>query len=183
MPRHRRFLQLRSAWLCPTLVSTAHRHRRSRRCSSTAWQTVQLGPDANSLTQGQYRRAGTVHRLGEVSYGVGDTVGLFPMSAVGRSLFAVGQYHRYSVRCSARVGLETDPLPAVYSRPDRFGWGTRVAAASLYADDTQSFGSCRRCTLHSFRAAWLRVLMTSGYGCGPTGCSSAWQRRTYLTHS
>jgi len=26
--------------------------------------------------------------------------------------------------------------------------------------------------MHSFRAACLRVLMTSGYGCGPIGCSS-----------
>jgi len=45
----------------------------------------------------------------------------------------------------------------------------------LYADDTQIFGSCR--PLHSSRAACLRVLMTSGYGCGPTGCSSTWRRR------
>jgi len=36
-----------------------------------------------------------------------------------------------------------------------------------------------RATLHSFRAACLRVLMTSGYGCGPTGCSSTWQRRAF----
>jgi len=49
-----------------------------------------------------------------------------------------------------------------------------VAAASLrrwHAD----FAPVVRATLHSFRAACLSLC----YGCGPTGCSSTWQRRTF----
>jgi len=58
----------------------------------------------------------------------------------------------------------------VYSRPDRSSSDTRVAAESTPM--TRRFLAPVVCaTLHSFRATCLHVLMTSGYGCSPTGCT------------
>jgi len=85
------------------------------------------------------------------------TDGLFRISAVCSLWVIINASTGCPVWWSARVGLGTNPLPPVYSRPDQSSWDTRVAAASLrwwHAD------------------FWLlRVLMTSGCGCGPTGCS------------
>jgi len=51
------------------------------------------------------------------------------------------------VRCPARFGLGTDPLPAVYSRPYWFISlvETHGLRPHLYADDTPIFGSCLVC--------------------------------------
>jgi len=67
-----------------------------------------------------------VHHL-EVSYGVSDTVHRWFVSYLSRRSQSVGcgstsslpKAVLFGVPGPARVGLGTDPLPAVYSRPDR----------------------------------------------------------------
>jgi len=92
------------------------------------------------------------------------TDGLFRISAVDRSLFAVGQHHRIQrPSCSvSRKGRSWDyPFPAVYCRPDWSSWDTLVAAASLrrwHADCWLPSSAMRRCTDRSRVSAciWMR---------------------------
>jgi len=79
-----------------------------------------------------------------------------------RVIISASQTQGRPVRCPARISLGTYPFSTVYSRPVQSSWDTRVAVA--YTPMTRRlFAAVFRATLHSSRAACLRVLMMSGY--------------------